>query len=536
MRDGRVEASMSDPEAEEDPFPRSPLTAGLEKRALMEMRAVLTANTLRSFYSLLITAGHRGIVSTIDSDSVNLEDIPAVFDEVSDVAARALKKLLKLLEDAGKTLAPPESVPGANVEDRCRQVHRVICLFNRHLTESRARATELAIKLTADDNGDSDDDDANKSSRKKAKKKKKVAGRADSDSESESSSDSSGRRVHRRRTKAQTEQRAEAKETRDLHAVYETLRGFSHGTSMMSARVPHAKSRKAFSAALEGAKPSLPKLVDVAPCYESTDLPLGDIGTEHNLVVSLVHIRCILDHVALTHAVDLSSKFFGYIKPRACDRVDLEVSYARPGKADRKQVVSHVGVRPERLDQLEFALWAAVLEHRVTARALASMWARIYKRADQVMQQDSSTITHAIDTLLTEADLFRPVHEAGSGSGGGGASSSRSGGGRGPGRPSGDAAGRAVCNDFSNGRCGRGASCKFLHPSAMKPSGGAPRDGERGRRPERERERSRSRSASASRGRSPSRSPERGGTGRERGSAATPGGRRSEAKKVGFFA
>ena len=71
--------------------------------------------------------------------------------------------------------------------------------------------------------------------------------------------------------------------------------------------------------------------------------------------------------------------------------------------------MSHVGVRPERLDQLEFALWAAVLEHRVTARALASMWARIYKRADQVMQQDSSTITHAIDTLLTEADLFSAV-------------------------------------------------------------------------------------------------------------------------------
>lgn len=42
--------------------------------------------------------------------------------------------------------------------------------------------------------------------------------------------------------------------------------------------------------------------------------------------------------------------------------------------------------------------------------------------------------------------------------------------------------------------------------------------------------------ASASRGRSPSRSPERSGAGRERGSAATPGGRRPEAKKVGFFA
>ena len=531
---------MSDAEAEEvDGFPRSPLTVGLEKRALMEMRAVLTANTLRAFYSLLVEAGHRGIVSTIDSDSVNLEDIPVAFDDVSDLAVKALKKLLKLLEEAGKALEPPEIVPGSNADERCRQVHRVICLFNKHLTESRARATELAIKLTADpeDKEGSGDDDAGKSSkRKSSKKKKKKAGRVDSDSESESSSDSSGHRVHRRRTKAQTEQRAEAKETRDLHAVYETLRGFSHGTSMMSARVPHAKSRKAFSAALEGAKPSLPKLIDVAPCYESTDLPLGDIGTEHNLVVSLVHIRCILDHVALTHAVDLSSKFFGHIKPRACDRVDLEVSYARPGKPDRKQVVSHVGVRPERLDQLEFALWAAVLEHRVTARALASMWARIYKRADQVMQQDSSTITHAIDTLLTEADLFRPVHDAGSGSGGGGASSSRSGGVRGPGRPSGDAAGRAVCNDFSNGRCSRGASCKFLHPSAMKPSGSAPRDGERNRRPERERERSRSRSASASRGRSPSRSPERGGTGRERGSAATPGGRRPDAKKVGFFA
>ena len=161
---------MSDHEAEEDSFPRSPLTAGLEKRALMEMRAVLTANTLRTFYSLLVTAGHHGIVSTIDSDSVNLEDIPATFDEVSDVATRALKKLLKLLEDAGKTLAPPESVPGANVDDRCRQVHRVICLFNKHLTESRARATELAIKLTSNDDGGSDGDDANKSSRKSGSK------------------------------------------------------------------------------------------------------------------------------------------------------------------------------------------------------------------------------------------------------------------------------------------------------------------------------------------------------------------------------
>ena len=234
--------------------------------------------------------------------------------------------------------------------------------------------------------------------------------------------------AHRRRTKAQTEQRAEAKETRDLHAVYEALRSFSHGDSMMSARVPHAKSRKAFSAALEGAKPSLPKLAEVAPCYESTDLPVGDAGVDHNLVVSLVHIRCILDHVALTHAVDLSSKFFGHIKPRPCDRVDIEVLYTRPGKADKKQVVSHVGVRPERLDRLEFTLWAAVVEHRVTARALASMWARIYKRADQLMQQDSSTITHAIDTLLSEADLFRPVHDASSGSGGAGGSSSRPGG------------------------------------------------------------------------------------------------------------
>ena len=113
---------MSDAEAEEDPIPQSPLTAGLEKRALMEMRAILTANTLRPFYSLLVTAGHHGIVSTIDSDSVNLEDIPAVYDHVSDVATRALKKLLKLLEDAGKTLEPPESVPGVNAEERCKQV------------------------------------------------------------------------------------------------------------------------------------------------------------------------------------------------------------------------------------------------------------------------------------------------------------------------------------------------------------------------------------------------------------------------------
>ena len=520
---------MSDDE-DAPPIPKSPLTAGLEKRALTEMRAVLTANTLRAFYSLLVAAGHNGIVSTIDSDTTNLEDIPSAFGDVTDPAIKALKKFLKNLEDTGKTLDPPVSVPGVNAEERCKQVHRVICLFNQHLTESRARATELAIKLTADP-AESDDSDPDKAPKKKARKKKKKAG---SDSESDSSSDSSGGHAHRRRTKAQTEQRAEAKETRDLHAVYEALRSFSHGDSMMSARVPHAKSRKAFSAALEGAKPSLPKLAEVAPCYESTDLPVGDAGDEHNLVVSLVHIRCILDHVALTHAVDLSSKFFGHIKPRPCDRVDIEVLYTRPGKADKKQVVSHVGVRPERLDRLEFTLWAAVVEHRVTARALASMWARIYKRADQLMQQDSSTITHAIDTLLSEADLFRPVHDANSGSGGAGGSNSRPGG-RSSGRPSSEAAGKQTCLDFAKGRCRFGASCKFLHPTALKSSGGAPRDEERRRRPDRERDQPRSRSASASRGRSASHSPERGSAGRDRGSAATPGGRRHDAKSVGFF-
>ena len=172
---------MSDDQDDEDPDPRSPLTAGLEKRALLEMRAVLTANTLRPFYSLLVTAGHSGIVSIIDSDSVNLEDIPAAFDDISDAATKALKRLLKLLEDAGKTLAPAESVPGANVDERCRQVHKVICLFNKHLTDSRARATELAIKLTANDEEGSEEDEAGKSAKKKANKKKKRASRAASE-------------------------------------------------------------------------------------------------------------------------------------------------------------------------------------------------------------------------------------------------------------------------------------------------------------------------------------------------------------------
>ena len=249
-------------------------------------------------------------------------------------------------------------------------------------------------------------------------------------------------------------------------------------------------------------------------------------------MVSLVHVRCILDHIALTHAVDLSSKYFTHIKPRPCDRVDIEVTQARPGKEDKKEVVTHVGVRLDRLDRLEFTLWAAVVEHRITTRTFASMWARIYKRADQLMQQENSTITHAIDTLLNEADLFRPVHSAGSRNGGGAGSGARSGG-RGSGPPSSEAAGKQSCHDFAKGRCSRGSSCKYLHPSAMKSSGGAPHDEEPRRRSDRERDRPRSRSASASRGQSPSRSPERASAGRDRGSAATPGGGR---RGVGFFA
>ena len=511
---------------EGDDTGKSPLTSGLEKRALMEMRAVLTAHSLRAFYPLLTAAGYNGIISTIDYDAANLEDIATSFDEVSSDAVKVLKKLVKVLEDAGKSLNPAETVPGSNAEERQRLVHKVICLFGKNLSDSRARATELAIRLTAD-KGDSDGDaDPDKAAKKKKKKKKK--GRSDSGSESDSSSESSSaHRSHRKRTKVQMEQRTEAKETRSMHAIYEALSGFSQGTTMMSARVPHAKSRMAFSAAPEGPKPSLPQLKDVAPSYASTDLPIGLIGTEHDLVVSLVHVRCILDHIALTHAVDLASKYFAHIKPRPCDLVDLEVTQARAGREDKKEVVTHVGVRLDRLDRLEFTLWAAVVEHRVTTRTFASMWARIYKRADQLMQQENSTITHAIDMLLNEADLFRPVHAAGSSTGGGAGSGARSGG-RGSGPPSGEATGPPTCQDFARGRCSRGSSCKFVHPSALKSSGGAPRDGEHRRHSDRERDRS----ASASRGGSASRSPERASAGRERGSAATPGGRR---RGVGFF-
>lgn len=240
-------------------------------------------------------------------------------------------------------------------------------------------------------------------------------------------------------------------------------------------------------------------------------------------MVSLVHVRCILDHIALTHAVDLSSKYFTHIKPRPCDRVDIEVTQARPGKEDKKEVVTHVGVRLDRLDRLEFTLWAAVVEHRIsTTRTFASMWARIYKRADQLMQQENSTITHAIDTLLNEADLFRPVHSAGSSNGGGAGSGARSGGAAlGP-RQARLLASRSATTSPRAGAAGDHRANKYLHPSAMKSSGGAPRDEEPRRRSDRERDRPRSRSASASRGQSPSRSPERASAGRDRGSAATP--------------
>ena len=513
--------NMSD--ADEDG--KSPLTTGLEKRALLEMRAVLSANGMRAFYPLLVAAGCRGIVSTIEYDSANLEDIASSFNDVSADAVKTLKRLAKLLDDSGKQLEPVEAVPGSNAEDRAKNLHRVICLFNKNLSDSRARATELAIRLTANNDESGDEDEPDKAAKKKKKKKKKE--KSDSSGESDSSSDSADRRAHRKRTKAQVEQRTEARETRNLHAVYEALNGFSPGTSMMSARVPHAKSRKAFSAALEGAKPSLPKLADVSPAYESTDLPLDVDGAEHGLVVSMMHVKCILDHIALTHAVDLSSKFFAHIKPRPCDRVDLEVTYVRPGKDDKKEVVTNVGVRPDRLDRLEFTLWAAVIEHRISTRALAAVWARIYKRADQLMQQENSTITYALDTLLNEADLFRPVHATGSGSGGG-SGHSRSGGGSGRASSEG-----TICYDFQKGRCNRGASCKFVHPSALKKPGAHAAGEDSRRRSEREPPRSRS----ASRGRSPSRSPERGGNGRGRDSAATPGGsgRRRDFGKVGFF-
>jgi hypothetical protein len=521
-------------DADEDAL--SPLTAGLAKRALAEMRAVLTAARMREpFFDLFEEAGLGGIVAAIEHDAANLEDIATNVDDVGGDADKAIKKIVKLLEDAGKRLDPVQSVPGSNATERWKQVHRVYCLFNRHLAEARSRATAHALKLAADELDGSSDEEAGSGKKakkaKKAKRAKKAVG--DSSDDSDSSEESSEGRSRRKRTKAQLERRSEARDTRRLHAVYEALCGFSEGTAMMTARVPYAKSRRASSDALEDARPGLARLADTSPEYESTVLPMDEVSTEHGLVVSLLHVRCILDHLALTHAVDLSRARFTHVRPRPCDRVDLEVIYKRPGKEDKKVVVRDVGVRPDRLDRLEFTLWAAVVEHRVSARALAAMWARIYKRIDQLMQQQSSTVTHAIDLVLSEADLFRPVPAAGTGGGGAAGSSSRSGAsgrGSGAGRAQGET---RPCHDFQRGKCERGESCRFVHvPSALRGGREAAGDDAR-RRADREEPRSRS----ASRGRSPSNSPSRSGNGRSRGSASTPGGAsgRRGGRGVGFF-
>lgn len=506
----------------------SPLTAGLEKRAISELRGILAANSAQAYFDLFVGAGLKGVVAAIEHDE-------GLAEGADDAAQnRALKAVVKLLTAAGKRLDPVQNVPGSNADERVLRLRDVYDLLNKSLAASRSRATEHAIKLAAaaDLGLGSPGRKAKEPQRSGGKKRKK-----ESSDESDSSDDSSDKRSKRKRSKAQMERRAEEQETRGLHAVYEAVHGLSEGAVMMAARVPARTSRLQFTAALEESRPTLPNLRDLKDlAYETTELPDAGVeptGTPLALLVVMMHIKCVLDHIALAHAVDLSTKYYKHIKPRPCDRVDLSVSPPKAGKPE--EVITHIGVRPDRLERLEFALWAAALEHRVTDIALAAMWVRIYKRAAHLMQQNGSTITHAVDTLLCEADLFRPVPSAGSSSSGAASSSARfaadsAAGGKGPRE-------RALCNDFQAGRCRRGADCRYAHASALRSS-----EGSRGvARSDRERDRERPRSdrepereRSASRGHSPSRSPDRGRElGREHGGDGRSRG--AGRNRVGFF-
>ena len=489
----------------------SPVTAGLERRAISELRGILVANSARAYFDLFLGAGLKGVVAAIEHDE-------GLADGAEDAAQnKALKAVVKLLTAAGKKLDPVQQVPGSNEPERVLRLRDVYELLNKSLAASRSRATEHAIELAAA----ADLDPVLGGKAKEPKKSGRKTKKRESSDESESSDDSSGRRSKRRLSKAQEARRAEEQQTRKLHAIYEAAHGLTEGTVMMAARVPARASRLQFTASLEESRGTLPSIRDLKDlAYESTELPDAGVepsGTPLALLVVMMHIKCVFDHIALAHSVDLSTRYFKHIKPRPCDRVDLTVIYSKAGHPTVEEVVTHIGVRPDRLEQLEFALWAAALEHRVTDAALAAMWVRIYKRAAHLMQQEGSTVTHAIDTLLCEADLFRPVASAGSRSAGAASSSARfaadsAAGGRGPKE-------RTLCNDFRAGRCRRGADCRYEHASALRAAARSERP-RSDREPEREH--------SAARGHSPSRSPERERSGDGRSRGANKG-------KVGFF-
>ena len=359
-------------EFEEEDDLASPVTAGLEKRAISELRGILIAGSARVYFDLFVGAGLKGVVAAIEHDDGLAEGAEDANQN------RALKAVVKLLAAAGKRLEPVQPVPGSNEVERILRLRDVYQLLHRSLAASRSRATEHAIELAAaaDLGLGSPGRKAKEPKRSGGKKKKK-----EPSDESESSEDSSDWRSKRKRSKAQMERRGEAQDTRDLHAVYEAVHGLTEGAVMMAARVPSRASRQQFTSSLEESRGTLPRVPDLNYlAYESTELPdagVEPLGTPLALLAVMMHIRCVLDHIALTHSVDLSAKWFAHIRPRPCDRVDVSVSFHKAGKPTVAAVVSHVGVRPDRLERLEFALWAAALEHRVTDVALAAMWVRI---------------------------------------------------------------------------------------------------------------------------------------------------------------
>ena len=247
----------------------SPVTAGLERRAISELRGILVANSARAYFDQIVGAGLKGVVAAIEHDE-------GLADGAEDAAQnKALKAVVKLLTAAGKKLDPVQPVPGSNEVERVLRLRDVYELLNKSLAASRSRATEHTIELAAA----ADLDPVLGGKAKEPKKSGSKTKKRESSDESESSDDSSGRRSKRRLSKAQEARRAEEQQTRKLHAIYEAAHGLTEGTVMMAARVPARASRLQFTASLEESRGTLPSIRDLKDlAYESTELP--DAGVE----------------------------------------------------------------------------------------------------------------------------------------------------------------------------------------------------------------------------------------------------------------